>query len=464
MSLAQTHQIIPPCKRAPHRRHSTRIVASMAAAAVLLLASCGHSSPSSTPTSNEGNGAATTIAVSNAQPGSFGDIGQICGPAKSTPTKSSVRGVTDNEIHIGVLNDAGNTLAPGLGAAYPKVAKAFAKWCNAAGGINGRKIVIEDRDAKLFNAASEVEDACRSDFMLVGGGAALDQPTIAPREKCKLGSIPALNVSYEDQISKLQAVVGRTSTTSSNWGLFRLLKPTYGDAFSKIGILALDTPDVRTAYDNFSKALESQGLKVTSSQAIAQNLDNVRTYIQPLVGKADTLVLAFTAVAIFQAMNDVGYSPKVIVDQGGVFSNNAAVDALAKAPLKAPIYSASTTYPLDQSADNATAAKIVELEKANFGKVDQANVVPWITWLLFAKSASQCPELTVECVIGKATADKAYTAGGLLGPIDMSDPTKVAQCIAVNRVDAKGVTYDKKVTDPDKGVFNCDAANVIPIP
>ncbi|MBS1847633.1 MAG: ABC transporter substrate-binding protein, partial [Actinobacteria bacterium] len=224
--------------------------------------------------------------------------------------------MTDTDIHIGVLNDAGNTLSPGLGAAYPRVAKAFATWCNAAGGINGRKIVIEDRDAKLFNAAAVVTDACQSDFMLVGGGAALDEPTIAPREKCGLGSIPAINASYPDQTSKLQAVVGRASPTESNWGLFRVLQPEHASAFDKIGIVALDTPTVRGPYESFAKVLESKGMKVTSFQAISQNLDNVRTYIQPLVGKSDALVLAFTAPAIFQAMADVGYTPSLVVDPG----------------------------------------------------------------------------------------------------------------------------------------------------
>ncbi len=52
-------------------------------------------------------------------------------------------------------------------------------------------------------------------------------------------------------------------------------------------------------------------------------------------------------------------------------------------------------------------------------------MTPWITWLLFAKSASACEELTVDCVIDNATADKAYTAGGLMAPIDTSDPTVI---------------------------------------
>lgn len=460
MSKRSTHQTIAqPNHRRSHRRLR---VGTVVVASLTLLASCGHSTPG-TATSTTAASVTTTTGASSG-PGVFGTLGRICEPAKGTPATSDARGVTADSVQIGVLNDAGNTLSPGLGANYPKVAKAFADWCNAAGGINGRKIVIVDRDAKLFNAASEVEDACQKDFMLVGGGAALDDKISAPRVKCGLGAIPALNPSYADQIAPLQAVVGRTSPKEGNWGLFRLLDPKYHDAFQKIGIVALDTPSVRDAYTKFGELLETQGMKVTSFQAVAQSLDNARTYIQPLVGTTESLILAFAAPQLFQAISDVGYDPAVVADQGSAFYSNSAVAMLKQVPLKAPIYSAATTYPLDRAAQNPTAAKVVELEKAAFGSADPADMVPWITWVLFAKSASACPTLTVKCVIDRATADKAYTAGGLLAPIDMTDATKPNQCIAVNTVSADGIAYDEKTTKPTDGVFNCDPANLAPVP
>lgn len=300
--------------------------------------------------------------------------------------------------------------------------------------------------------------------MLVGGGASLDADIIEPRVECGLGNIPALNPSYEGQISDLQAVVGRVSDTDSNWGLFRLLGDEYSEAFQKIGILTIDTPDVRIAYERFQKVLEAQGLSVTSFQAVAVNLDNVRTYVQPLAGKSDALVLALPVVEMFRAMKDVGYEPEVIVDQGSAFYGNSSLESLKQAPPSAPVFSAITTFPLALADQNATAQKLVELETAAFGQADPSDVTPWITWLLFAKSASECDELTVECVIENATQDTAFTAGGLMAPIDLSDPTKVNQCLAVIEVGNEGFTYDEKRTQPTDGVFNCDPANVVKIP
>lgn len=443
------------------RRHRLVTAVALLSAVATLAAACGHEE--SAPTTTKAGGASSTTRPAD-EPGVFGELGRVCGPAEGTVAASNERGVSDSEIQIGVLNDAGNSLSPGLGANYPKVAKAFADWCNAAGGINGRKIVVNDRDAKLTDAAAVVLDACEHDFMLVGGGAAIDAPTTEPRLGCGLGSIPALNPSYAGQIAGLQAVVGRTSEKTGNWGLFRLLEPTYADAFGKIGIITIDTPDVRGAYEKFQRLLESKGLKVTSFQAVAVSLDNVRTYVQPLVGKSDALVLALPAVEFFRAMNDVGYEPKVVVDQGSSFYSLGTVESLKQVPVAAPIYAASTTYPLDRARDNATAAKLVELETAAFGKADPANVTPWITWLLFAKSASACKDLTVKCVIDNATEDKAYTAGGLMAPIDLTDPTKPNQCLSVNKVSAAGIVYDEKLTAPTDGPFNCDPANLAPVP
>src|ERR1700685_3834761 len=100
---------------------------------------------------------------------------------------SSVRGVGDKTINIAVENDASNTIVPGLEVEFTQQATAFADWCNAAGGITGRKIVLDNRDAALFNVAAQMTQACQTDFMAVGGGYAIDASGVPIREKCGLG-------------------------------------------------------------------------------------------------------------------------------------------------------------------------------------------------------------------------------------------------------------------------------------
>src|ERR1700691_6631698 len=117
-------------------------------------------------------GAATSASASS---GVWPGVGKICEPGSGGA--SSVRGVGAKTINIAVFNDAASTIEPGLEVEFVQQAKAFADWCNAAGGINGRQIVIDDRDAALFNAAQQATAACQSDFMAVGGGLALGHPS-----------------------------------------------------------------------------------------------------------------------------------------------------------------------------------------------------------------------------------------------------------------------------------------------
>ncbi len=144
--------------------------------------------------------AATASVRASSAPATNGEwpgVGKIC--EHGAGGSSSVRGVGPKSIHIAVFNDASNTVQPGLELEFIQQAKAFAAWCNASGGINGRHIVIDNRDAALFNAAQVTSESCQSDFMAVGGGMALDQPSVPIREKCGLGQISGYTVSLASE-------------------------------------------------------------------------------------------------------------------------------------------------------------------------------------------------------------------------------------------------------------------------
>ena len=158
-------------------------------------------------------GAATSASSST---GVWPGVGKICEPGPGGA--SSVRGVGAKTINIAVENDASNTIVPGLEVEFTQQATAFADWCNAAGGINGRKIVIDNRDAALFNVASQMTSACQSDFMAVGGGYAIDSPGVPIREKCGLGQISAYVPSSASAMATLQVDPGGANTDSITAG------------------------------------------------------------------------------------------------------------------------------------------------------------------------------------------------------------------------------------------------------
>src|ERR1700691_129398 len=184
--------------------------------------------------------AASTAASSSS--GVWPGVGKICEPGPGGA--SSVRGVGSKTINIAVFNDASNTIDPGLEVEFIQQGTAFADWCNAAGGIDGRKIVIDNRDAALFNAAQATTAACQSDFMAVGGGLGIDQAAVPIREKCGLGQISGYLVSNASDLASDQVDPNGINTDSVTSGWFGALAKAYPQAVKQAGMGGADTPSV----------------------------------------------------------------------------------------------------------------------------------------------------------------------------------------------------------------------------
>ena len=97
--------------------------------------------------------------------------GQSSGSEKPKPSEV---GVTDSEIHIAVVADVDNSLAPGLFKGAVDGTKAGAKYVNSkagGGGVAGRKLVVDFYDSKLNpnETRNAVIKACQNDIALVGG-------------------------------------------------------------------------------------------------------------------------------------------------------------------------------------------------------------------------------------------------------------------------------------------------------
>jgi ABC-type branched-subunit amino acid transport system substrate-binding protein len=89
--------------------------------------------------------------------------------ANEKPAATDV-GVTDSEIRIAVVADVDNPFAPGLFQGSVDAVKGAAKTINKAGGIGGRKIVVDFYDSHLNanESRNAMIQACQNDFAVVG--------------------------------------------------------------------------------------------------------------------------------------------------------------------------------------------------------------------------------------------------------------------------------------------------------
>jgi hypothetical protein len=168
-----------------------RTVAALAVIA-LLAAGCSRSGSSSSASSGTNPTTATGLATGQAA-GDFGSLKNVC--HSGSASGATDLGVTATQIKVGVLTDVGFTKDPQL----VNAANVFTDWCNAAGGIDGRKLVPDIRDTQLLQVVQAVAGACNTDFSLVGGSAALDGLAVKTRLQCLLPDFDAQTVMPQNQ-------------------------------------------------------------------------------------------------------------------------------------------------------------------------------------------------------------------------------------------------------------------------
>ena len=410
-------------------------------------------------------GAATSASSSS---GVWPGVGKICEPGAGGA--STVRGVGTKDIKIAVENDASNTIVPGLEAEFIQQATAFADWCNAAGGINGRKIELDNRDAALFNVATQMTSACQSDFMAVGGGYAIDQPGVSIREKCGLGQISAYVPSIAGAMASLQVDPGGTNTDSVTAGWFGALTKAYPTAVKKAGMGSDDTPsDVQPeTKDEF--AAQAQGWKVVSFLLPPTSVENWAPYVESYQ-KSGVTALWPADTANFppfaEAMTTAAYHPAFVI-LGTQFANAPTEKAVLANPTLPPVYVETQWWPLSLASQNPSTEELVTtMHKYSKGdEIDFDDEISAESWLLWAKAATACgAALTVNCVLNHAAATTNWDAGGIQAPIAKltlsNENPQPTPCFALMQFTKKGITYDKKLTGPTKSIWNCNPKNVV---
>jgi hypothetical protein len=433
----------------------------------LVLAACGRSTD--TASGSPGTQAPASSAASTSTGtavGTFGDLKGICGPGDAKG--ATARGVTDSQIRVGVNADPGAAAAPGLGQEFFDAGEGFVKWCNEAGGIDGRKIVLDKLDAKLFNVGQIMTNACQKDFMLVGGGNAFDSAGVKIREGCKLGALPGYVTSPLAVDAKYQVQHYPIPSDQINLGGLRLLTDAYPDVKAGgVGIGGSNVASLTPVGKKTQEYLQDVGIKVAALLEQPPLVDNYRPYMEQLKGAGAKAYYAISAQdpgPIVQAMKNVGWTPSYIL-YGAQFYGPQAVAAAKATPVFPPSYVQFTQLPFELKDKYPVLQQTVDIIKAVAPdpKLSAFSTEAMSAWSLFAVSAKACgSNLTVDCVLQKAADQKDWTGGGLYPAHSTKIGTDTSPCIVMVRLTPNGFEYDKKVTAPTEGdgPYNCDPENV----
>lgn len=424
---------------------------------VLIAAACSRDSsdtPASTPETPESSAEGTAT-------GDFGTLENVC--QEGDASGATAQGVTNNEIRVATFADPGFAGRPGLNQEFFDSAQTFAAWCNAAGGINGRKIVVDERDSALFDYQARIAEACAEDFFMVGGGAVFDDAGVEDRLSCLLPDIAGFAVTPEARGADLVVQPVPNSNEVLAIGTFNWLGEEFPESLDHIGVLTGNLPTTISQARQQQEAVEALGWTVVyDDQYPAAGPTTWAPYAAALkekgvkgliwVGEPENLA------KLSQALRDAEY-PLEWVRADANHYDEKLIDVGGDAVENVFIH--SNFYPFEEADDNPATQQYLDAfaQYSPEGK-DRAylGLQGWSAWLLFAQAARDCgSDLTRSCVYDNAKQVHDWTGGGLHISGDPGTNTP-GDCYTIVQATPGGFT--RPDIHPDDGIFRCGDENL----
>ncbi len=440
--------------------HRARLAMAVPLVALLALASCARSGSSSESDGGDDTGGGHTSTQVTAD---FGTTKVACGP-NTTGEKlgASDQGVTASEIHLGTISDVGFTARPGLNQELFDASEVFSKWCNDLGGINGRKVVVDKRDAALTNYKPAISASCTTDFALVGGGGVFDDTGQDERLKCLLPNFPGYVVSAEARDSDLTIQPVPNRTRLQNAGAVTWIKNKFPEAAQKVAVVTGSVGSLQLVSNQFVEELGKEDMSVVSSQSynplgeatwapFAQSIKQKGARGVLFVGEPENLA------KLTQAMKAIDYTPDFVLLTANFYDQQLI--KLASGSLE-NIYVIlfNPTFDSDVPAMKKYLALFDQyLPKGKSHAVLGLN--SFASWILFAQAASECgANLTRKCAYENATKITNFDAGGLQAPTNPGEG-KPSKCFTLATVTGDKFTQVDMGTGSD--IWNCSDDNLM---
>ncbi|MGH8986749.1 MAG: ABC transporter substrate-binding protein [Acidimicrobiia bacterium] len=202
----------------------------------------------------------TTAGSAPSTPAQGAEEVQPCGPGDASGATDI--GVTDTSITIATIQDVGGDLRPGLRKDNQDAIKAFVRFCNKQGGINGRKLELNDYDSKLLEAFDAYEEACDGDnFAIVAEAVIFDDAGLEPITGCGIPTVPAFSTSPVRQESDLTYPPSPNPPTRIATGRYEWLQDEFDGVGERAALLCADTTTTQYSCARAKFAAEEAGFE-----------------------------------------------------------------------------------------------------------------------------------------------------------------------------------------------------------
>jgi hypothetical protein len=447
--------------------NTRRGIAILAVVILAGLTACSRSdSASTTNTTAVSGGSSSSGAPANGQ---FGTLTtSVCGPAPAGETNTaSALGVTADGIHIGTISDTGYIGAPGLNQELFDASVTFTDWCNSLGGINGRRIQLDQLDAKITEYKQRILEACNQDFSLVGGGGVFDDAGQTDRLSCLLPDFPGYVVTATARGADLQVQALPFPLNALNFGLARYLSDQFPTSTSKVGYLTGALPSIITNKNQYQEAGTKLGWQTVYDDQY--NPVGESTWVPFAQSIKDKGVKGLFYVGeptnlgkLLAALDQIGYKLDWVAGAGNLY-DQSLIDSAGSGLNTNTVYTQTAVTPFLAADKVPAVAQYQQLLKQYVpnAKPDAAlGLNSFTSWLLWAQSAKACgADLTRKCLLAKGSGTTSWDGGGISALSNPSQPQQPSPCISFQKATSDGFSLiDWQSKD---GVYNCDPANVV---
>ena len=437
----------------------------VATAVVVALAACGSSKRSSNPqASTAPNGGSSSSAPSTGTSASkFGTLDSPCGAGSAKGATD--RGVTDTSIEIGYGDDRGFAQSPGLNKEMGDSIKAFIKWCNDQGGINGRKIVGDFYDAKITLANNVMTTACTKDFMLVGEGFAADGAAEGTRVKCNMVTAEGYSVlaAFANGPMQYQGVPNPADFQPAS--VYFQMAKLYPDAVKKYALMDSSLEAAHTSLQKDQAAMKTAGYVSANCDVTINYLgeSDYKPFVQKLKNCGVKLIMVNVSPGpvinnFLTAMHQLNYNPVVEMETNLYSAQYSAANTNGYANNS---HIRSAYIPLEEAGDVPAVKQYIDIVKADGGSYSQLGEQAVSSFLLWATEAKACGStLTRQCMVNKMSQVHNWTGGGMHAPTDPGN-NKPPACGMIIKL--TGTTFSREY--PTKaGTFDCQSDYIQPVP
>jgi hypothetical protein len=411
----------------------------------------------------------------------LGALPAVAGAAGDKPTDSEI-GVTAKEIHIAMVADVDNALAPGLFQLGVDGAKGGVKYINANGGIGGRKVVLDFIDSHLNpnDARNGFITACENDLAMVGNATFLIgsfDDAINCKDKAGaatgLPDMPATSTNSKQACSPVTFAPSGSlldcstldqdpQTFTGQTGDSKYYVKTFGPTVKGPIIVSGDSAATAHTTKVLGLLAEKAGVKITDTIPIASK-DPQSAYtpvVQQMKNDGDNYnlsgapvdnVISMRQEAQLQGLTD----PKFVWTCQVQCYDQKTVDA---GDVMANTHIVMNFLPGAERKSNKTLAAFMKY----VGKDNNSFAVwGWISTLLFQQAANQVIKdkgvngLTRANLLDALKNTHSFDAGGMWGKVDPGSRAS-SPCFMILTFDGKKFVrdYPKKV-----GTFDCTPSN-----